>query len=97
MIYKQTSMIAKETIDALDIKNERIFRDMIHKLIEDMPMHTLEGIFRMSIIDPFSPKSEEKLMSQNVHSAIRNHILHLKEMLVCEFEVTYDNYLNDTI
>lgn len=61
MNYKIESNVSLHTLKETSITDEYIFRQMVMKLIKDVPLNVLQHYFAMTKIDPSSYESRQIL------------------------------------
>ena len=88
MIYNTESKITQQLLDNSDLNDEYIFRQLYHRIIEDIPIHELRGLFISRKIDPFSKESEDKLTDIKTPGHIKKEILMLRNMEILKYKVT---------
>lgn len=69
--------VTKELFNDPVITDERIFRDALHKLMEDVPIGKLGKIFKFNKIDPDSEESRAKLINPDISGFEKEEILRL--------------------
>lgn len=57
----------KTTYDMADyVGDERIKRDLIHKLIENIPLDQLGNVFHINVLDPRTEESKKKIAEKHI-------------------------------
>jgi hypothetical protein len=87
MKYRQVTEISKCYEDFRDFTDEFIFKSMLHKLIEYMPIKALENIFELIKIDPNSEESRKKLSDLKTRIGEKEFIQMLKQRELIRYEV----------
>lgn len=99
--WRNNKVLSRDMYDRIasdeQFGDEYIFRQMLHSLIQDIPIEELEGIFRMEKLDPDSDELE-KLWQLRVKGKLDPHeearleqLLELKQQGLVRFEVMAKN------
>ena len=84
MKYETKCRCTFELFSGTDITDEIIYRDLIHRLIKNIPLYELKQIFQLNKLDP-STKESQEIIKSPFPTALKNLLLELKEKQVIEF------------
>lgn len=88
MIYERKMKVTQELLDDAEVNEEHIFRQLCQKIIGDIPIHELRGLFIFKKLDPFSNENEDKLADIFTPQHIKEEIIQLRNMQLLEYEVS---------
>jgi len=92
-LYKTVHKISYELKS--HVSDEQLKKNLVHQIIEDMPMEYLAKIFRFEMLDPYSDDSKFKLSDPSTSESEKYRILQNREDGMLEYEASI--YVSDDL
>ena len=86
--YNSKLKVSKETYYNSNIDNEFIEREVIYKLISQIPINELKKYFNFTVFDPFSKENREMYNNPFIDKSLRDKFVENYLMETVEFDVS---------
>jgi hypothetical protein len=86
--YKTQVRVTREMLKDTPMNDEYIQRQMVFKLLKNMPLEALSKLFKFEKFDPFSDESQNVLDDRLSPDWHKERIIHFREMKQLEYEAS---------
>lgn len=87
-LHRVASRVSNQLLANTDITEEYLYRELITKLINDLPIKYLSQIFQFEKFDPFSQENSHILNDVTSNDFLKEKILYLRNEQCLEYEVS---------